>query len=120
MTGLHHMTNAIDSQLTNLYDGTILWPMIGPSNIAQGSAVLAMSDAAEGKMNVHSRLIFRHVFPVTLVVTEPDPFRCEFEVWIFPLIVRYWRDLVLQPDFSRQRRSGIQYRCRRAPGNPFY
>ncbi len=43
MTGLHHMTNAIDSQLTNLYDGTILWPMIALSNIAQGSAVLAMS-----------------------------------------------------------------------------
>lgn len=37
------MTNAIDSQLTNLYDGTILWPMIALSNIAQGSAVLAMS-----------------------------------------------------------------------------
>ena len=25
MTGLHHMTNAIDSQLVNTYDGTILW-----------------------------------------------------------------------------------------------
>lgn len=43
MTGLHHMTNAIDSQLVNLYQGTILWPMIALSNIAQGSAVLAMS-----------------------------------------------------------------------------
>nr|WP_307999492.1 PTS system trehalose-specific EIIBC component [uncultured Merdimonas sp.] len=43
MTGLHHMTNAIDSQLTSLYEGTILWPMIALSNIAQGSAVLAMS-----------------------------------------------------------------------------
>ncbi len=43
MTGLHHMTNAIDTQLVNSYDGTILWPMIALSNIAQGSAVLAMS-----------------------------------------------------------------------------
>ena len=43
MTGLHHMTNAIDSQLVNLYGGTNLWPMIALSNIAQGSAVLAMS-----------------------------------------------------------------------------
>ncbi|MFQ7241040.1 PTS system trehalose-specific EIIBC component [Agathobaculum sp.] len=43
MTGLHHMTNAIDSQLVNTYDGTNLWPMIALSNIAQGSAVLAMS-----------------------------------------------------------------------------
>ena len=43
MTGLHHMTNAIDSQLVNTYDGTNLWPMIALSNIAQGSTVLAMS-----------------------------------------------------------------------------
>ena len=43
MTGLHHMTNAIDTQLSTLYGGTILWPMIALSNIAQGSSVLAMS-----------------------------------------------------------------------------
>ena len=43
MTGLHHMTNAIDTQLATLYNGTILWPMIALSNIAQGSSVLAMS-----------------------------------------------------------------------------
>ena len=43
MTGLHHMTNAIDSQLVNTYHGTNLWPMIALSNIAQGSAVLAMA-----------------------------------------------------------------------------
>ena len=43
MTGLHHMTNAIDSQLVNSFGGTNLWPMIALSNIAQGSAVLAMS-----------------------------------------------------------------------------
>lgn len=42
ITGLHHMTNAIDTQLTNTFGGTILWPMIALSNIAQGSAVLAM------------------------------------------------------------------------------
>lgn len=43
MTGLHHMTNAIDTQLINTADSTILWPMIALSNIAQGSSVLAMS-----------------------------------------------------------------------------
>ena len=44
MTGLHHMTNAIDSQLLNTpAHSTILWPMIALSNIAQGSSVLAMS-----------------------------------------------------------------------------
>lgn len=42
ITGLHHMTNAIDLQLMSQFDGTILWPMVALSNIAQGSAVLAM------------------------------------------------------------------------------
>lgn len=43
ITGLHHMTNAIDLQLMSQFDGTILWPMVALSNIAQGSAVLAMT-----------------------------------------------------------------------------
>lgn len=42
ITGLHHMTNAIDLQLMSQFNGTILWPMVAFSNIAQGSAVLAM------------------------------------------------------------------------------
>lgn len=42
ITGLHHMTNAIDTQLVADFGGTILWPMIALSNIAQGSAVLGM------------------------------------------------------------------------------
>ena len=42
ITGLHHMTNAIDLQLIADYGGTMLWPMIALSNIAQGSAVLGM------------------------------------------------------------------------------
>ena len=42
VTGLHHMTNAIDMELVGQFGGTILWPMIALSNIAQGSAVLAM------------------------------------------------------------------------------
>lgn len=43
ITGLHHMTNAIDSQLVSSFGGTNLWPMIALSNIAQGSSVVAMS-----------------------------------------------------------------------------
>ena len=43
ITGLHHMTNAIDTQLVSSFGGTNLWPMIALSNIAQGSSVLAMS-----------------------------------------------------------------------------
>lgn len=42
ITGLHHMTNAIDLQLVAEFEGTLLWPMIALSNIAQGSAVLGM------------------------------------------------------------------------------
>ena len=42
ITGLHHMTNAIDLQLVAEFHGTMLWPMIALSNIAQGSAVLGM------------------------------------------------------------------------------
>ncbi|RBP41539.1 PTS system trehalose-specific EIIBC component [Garciella nitratireducens] len=42
ITGLHHMTNAIDLQLMSEFGGTHLWPMIALSNIAQGSAVLAI------------------------------------------------------------------------------
>lgn len=36
------MSNAIDLQLIADYGGTMLWPMIALSNIAQGSAVLGM------------------------------------------------------------------------------
>ena len=36
------MTNAIDLQLVAEFGGTMLWPMIALSNIAQGSAVLGM------------------------------------------------------------------------------
>ncbi|GIM30601.1 PTS maltose transporter subunit IIBC [Clostridium polyendosporum] len=42
ITGLHHMTNVIDLELMARLGGTNLWPMISLSNIAQGSAVVAM------------------------------------------------------------------------------
>ena len=35
ITGLHHMSNAIDLQLIADFGGTMLWPMIALSNIAQ-------------------------------------------------------------------------------------
>lgn len=47
ITGLHHMTNAIDLELINStttatqQGTTLLWPMIALSNIAQGTAVAA-------------------------------------------------------------------------------
>ena len=49
ITGLHHMTNAIDTQLSNQFGGTMLWPMIALSNIAQASTVLAMIVLQKGE-----------------------------------------------------------------------
>ena len=54
MTGLHHMTNAIDTQLSNLYGGTILWPMIALSNIAQALAYWQCPSFRK-RMSVRSR-----------------------------------------------------------------
>lgn len=84
MTGLHHMTNAIDSQLTNLYDGTILWPMIALSNIAQGSAVLAMSVLQ--KRNERARQVnIPACISCYLGVTEPALFGVNLK-YGFPLV----------------------------------
>jgi len=55
------LTNAIDLQLKADFGGTMLWPMIALSNIAQGSAVLAMAflqkkDAKAQEVNVPSAI----------------------------------------------------------------
>ncbi|VBB05461.1 phosphotransferase system eiib cysteine phosphorylation site [Lucifera butyrica] len=42
ITGMHHMFIAVDLQLIVQNGGTFIWPMIALSNIAQGSAALAM------------------------------------------------------------------------------
>ncbi len=42
ITGMHHMFIAVDLQLISTNAGTMIWPMIALSNIAQGSAALAM------------------------------------------------------------------------------
>lgn len=42
ITGMHHMFIAVDLQLIANHGGTFIWPMIALSNIAQGSAALAM------------------------------------------------------------------------------
>ncbi|MFC7441681.1 PTS system trehalose-specific EIIBC component [Laceyella putida] len=42
ITGMHHMFIAVDLQLIAQKGGTFIWPMIALSNIAQGSAALAM------------------------------------------------------------------------------
>lgn len=84
ITGLHHMTNAIDLQLMSEFDGTNLWPMIALSNIAQGSAVLAMiylnrKDEKEKQVSVPAMI------SCYLGVTEPAMFGINLK-YVFPFL----------------------------------
>ena len=84
ITGLHHMTNAIDTQLIADAGGTGLWPMIALSNIAQGSAVLAYYF-----MNRHSEKEAQISLPAAisayLGVTEPALFGVNVK-YIYPFV----------------------------------
>lgn len=84
MTGLHHMTNAIDSQLVNMYGGTNLWPMIALSNIAQGSSVLAMA-VLQRKNERAQQVNIPACISCYLGVTEPALFGVNMK-YGFPLI----------------------------------
>lgn len=84
ITGLHHMSNAIDMQLIADFGGTMLWPMIALSNIAQGSAVLGMSylqrkDSDAQEVNIPS------LISCYLGVTEPAMFGVNLK-YNFPFI----------------------------------
>lgn len=84
ITGLHHMTNAIDLQLVAEFGGTMLWPMIALSNIAQGSAVLAMivlqrKNERAQEVNVPSCI------SCYLGVTEPAIFGVNLK-YVFPFL----------------------------------
>ena len=84
ITGLHHMTNAIDTQLIADSGGTVLWPMIALSNIAQGSAVLAYY-----WMNRHDEREAQIALPASisayLGVTEPALFGVNLK-YIYPFV----------------------------------
>lgn len=73
ITGLHHMSNAIDLQLINSTGGTMLWPMIALSNIAQGAAVAGMSYLQ--KKNAKAQEVnYPSMISCWLGVTEPAMF----------------------------------------------
>ena len=84
ITGLHHMTNAIDTQLIADAGGTGIWPMIALSNIAQGSAVFAYF-----LMHRHDEREAQISLPATisayLGVTEPALFGVNVK-YIYPFI----------------------------------
>ena len=84
ITGLHHMTNAIDSQLIASFGGTNLWPMIALSNIAQGSAVLAMI-VLQKKNEKAQQLSIPACISCYLGVTEPVMFGVNIK-YGFPFI----------------------------------
>ena len=85
MTGLHHMTNAIDSQLLAIPPKTtILWPMIALSNIAQGSSVLAMS-VLQKKNEKAQQVNVPACISCYLGVTEPALFGVNLK-YVFPLV----------------------------------
>ncbi|MFS9234293.1 PTS system trehalose-specific EIIBC component [Streptococcus sanguinis] len=84
ITGLHHMTNAIDTQLVADAGGTALWPMIALSNIAQGSAVFAYY-----LMKRHDEREAQISLPATisayLGVTEPALFGVNVK-YVYPFV----------------------------------
>ncbi|MFC3932628.1 PTS system trehalose-specific EIIBC component [Streptococcus dentapri] len=84
ITGLHHMTNAIDTQLVADTGGTALWPMIALSNIAQGSAVFSYY-----WMNRHNEREAQISLPAAisayLGVTEPALFGVNLK-YVYPFI----------------------------------
>ena len=84
ITGLHHMTNAIDTQLIADAGGTALCPMIALSNIAQGSAVFAYYI-----MHRHDEREAQISLPATisayLGVTEPALFGVNVK-YIYPFV----------------------------------
>ena len=85
MTGLHHMTNAIDSQLlASPSKSTILWPMIALSNIAQGSSVFAMS-VLQKKNERAQQVNVPACISCYLGVTEPALFGVNLK-YVFPLV----------------------------------
>ncbi|HLR92633.1 MAG TPA: PTS system trehalose-specific EIIBC component [Atopostipes sp.] len=84
ITGLHHMTNAIDLQLVADFGGTILWPMIALSNIAQGSAVLAIWWMHRGDKK-EEQVSFPAMISAYLGVTEPAMFGINIK-YLYPFI----------------------------------
>ena len=84
ITGLHHTSNAIDLQLIADYKGTMLWPMIALSNIAQGSAVLAMI-VLQKKNTKAQEVNIPACISCYLGVTEPAIFGVNLK-YTFPFI----------------------------------
>lgn len=84
ITGLHHMTNAIDMQLISSFGTTNLWPMIALSNIAQGSAVLAIVFLHRGNEK-EEQVSIPATISCYLGVTEPAMFGINLK-YVYPFV----------------------------------
>lgn len=85
ITGLHHMTNAIDLQLMAEFNGTNLWPMIALSNIAQGSAVMAMIRINKKIKPEEEQVSIPAAISCYLGVTEPAMFGINLK-YVYPFV----------------------------------
>lgn len=84
ITGLHHMTHAIDMQLIADFGSTNLWPMIALSNIAQGSAVLAIIFLHRGNKK-EEQISIPAMISCYLGVTEPAMFGINLK-YVYPFV----------------------------------
>ncbi|MBA2872291.1 PTS system trehalose-specific IIC component [Anoxybacillus calidus] len=72
VTGMHHTFLPVDLQLISSTGGTFLWPILVMSNIAQGSAALAMMFLAKDEKL--KGLSFTSAVSAYLGITEPAMF----------------------------------------------
>ncbi|MBZ9608767.1 PTS system trehalose-specific EIIBC component [Clostridium estertheticum] len=85
ITGLHHMSNAIDLQLMAEFGGTNLWPMIALSNIAQGSAVMAIIRINKKAKPEEEQVSIPAAISCYLGVTEPAIFGINLK-YVYPFL----------------------------------
>ena len=104
ITGLHHMTNAIDTTLSQQFGGTMLWPMIALSNIAQASAVLAMIVLQKNERD--RQVSIPACISGYMGVTEPALFGVNLKAG-FPLHLRHDRLRHRGHHLGGQRRHGL-------------
>ncbi|MGO2243962.1 MAG: PTS system trehalose-specific EIIBC component [Pseudolactococcus laudensis] len=84
ITGLHHTTLAIDSQLIADFGSTNLWPLIDLSNIAQGAAVFAVY-LLHKKNKKEAEISVPATISAWLGVTEPAMFGINLK-YLYPFV----------------------------------
>lgn len=84
ITGLHHATIAIDYQLIADFGATSWWPMVLMSNMAQGSAVLAIFFLHRGNKK-EEQISIPATISAYLGVTEPAMFGINLK-YLYPFV----------------------------------